>query len=410
MVDLKLALRNLLRHPVRTLISFMGVSLSLALVQTYQNFTQGAYAHMVETGVRSGSGHITVYRCHFLDDRDAALSFDPGHLERDVPKIKGVAEVMGRLYFSGLAQSSRENRNIMIMGTNLQTERAVNPFLRKLPRTLFNGPWNAGDALVGSELVADLKIGLGRTFVITMQTAADDLVSELFTVKGIVHTGIREIDSTMVMLDRHSAAAMAGVEGQLHELAVVLEDREKDRDVYLKLKNMIAPREDLEVVSWERAMPNLFNALRWDYVEGKLLSYVVLLIVTIGVVNTLLMSVMERFNEFGMLRAIGTSPYRLGRMILFEALGLGLASMGAGTAICALATWYLSVYGLDLRLFLPDNLAFGGVIFSALIFARWDLVWMARSGAYIVVLCVLASLYPAIKASRVTPLAAMGHS
>lgn len=407
MVDLKLALRNLLRYPVRTIVTLMSVSLGLALVQTYHNFTQGVYAYMVETGVRSGSGHIAVYRQKFLEDRDPALYFNAQRLERELPGINGVDQVMYRLYFSGLAKSSRESRNVQIMGADLQTERAVNPFLRKLPQTLFKGPWNPRDALVGSVLAEDLKIGRARTFVITMQTANNDLVSELFKIKGLVHTGIREIDSALVMLDRHAAAAMAGLPGQIHELAVVLDHGEKARYVYPEIKKLIAPQKNLEAVSWEKAMPNLFNALRWDYVGGKLLSYIVLLIVTIGVVNTLLMSVMERFNEFGMLRALGTSPCRLGRMILFEALGIGIVSMGIGTGICAMATWYLSVYGLDLRLFIPDNLEFGGVIFSSLLFARWDLVWMAKSGTYIVVLCVLASLYPAIKAARVTPLAAM---
>jgi ABC-type lipoprotein release transport system permease subunit len=74
------------------------------------------------------------------------------------------------------------------------------------------------------------------------------------------------------------------------------------------------------------------------------------------------------------------------------------------------ATWYLSVYGFDLRHFIPDTLEFGGVIFSALLYARWDVPWMAGVSVFMILLCLIASLYPAFKASRVTPVAALRHN
>jgi ABC-type lipoprotein release transport system permease subunit len=409
MIDLKIAWRNLMRNRLRSLITLAGVSLSLALVQTYHNFTQGVYGYMVETGVRSGSGHIAIYKKNFLDDRDAALSFSAAGLMDVISRIKGVEKVLPRLYFSGLAQSSRENRNIQIMGVDLEKERAVNPFLSKLPQDMFSKSWQKQDALVGSELLQVLKIRLGQKFVITLQTGQKEIVSELFRVGGVIHTGIREIDASLVMLPWHRAVAMVGVPGNIHEIAVVLSDADMAPHAFPQIAGLLAKRPELEAITWEKAMPNLFNALSWDYVGGKILSYIVLLIVTIGVVNTLLMSVMERFHEFGMLRAMGTSPGRLCRMIMLEAFLLGTISMVAGTFVCSLATGYLVKYGFDLRLFIPENLEFGGVLFSSLLYARWDFLWMVQSGFYILALCLIASLYPAVKASRVTPVEALGH-
>lgn len=156
-------------------------------------------------------------------------------------------------------------------------------------------------------------------------------------------------------------------------------------------------------------MPNLSDAIRLDYAGQKFIFAVILLIVTIGVVNTLLMTVMERIREFGVLLAIGATPGRLRLMIWHEALLLGLLAMVLGTLLGAAATWYLVEQGLDLRTLLPAGLEFGGVVFDPVLRAAWDLPWMARMGLYVVGLCLLASIYPAIKAARIPPAEAMRH-
>ncbi len=409
MADLKLAWRNLVRYRMRFIITLTGVSLSLALVQTYHNFTQGVYSYMVETGVRSGTGHMAIYKKHYLENHDESMTFNPEGLISGILKIKGVSEVMPRLYYSGLGQSSRESRNIFIMGIDMEKEKEINPFLKKLPENTITESWKNRDALVGKGLLEELKIGIGRKFVVTIQSQDGGLVTELFRVGGVIDTGIREMDSSIVMINSSQASEMAGVPDDIHEIAVVLEDAAMAPEVFPCIEKLLEESPGLEAATWEKAMPNLFNALRWDYVSVKVLSYVVLLIVTIGVVNTLLMSVTERYHEFGMLRGIGTSPFRLCRMIMLEALILGILAMAAGTAVCSIATGYLAEYGFDLRLFIPENLEFGGVIFSSLLYAEWDFIWMAESGAYIVFLCLAASLYPAFKAARVTPVEAMRH-
>jgi ABC-type lipoprotein release transport system permease subunit len=408
-MDLKIAWRNLMRHRLRTLITLVGVSLSLTLVQTYHNFTQGVYSYMVQTGVRSGAGHLAIYHDHYLDRRHGSLCFFSGSLLDEIATLRGVQEILPRIYLSGLAQSSRENRNVQMIGVDMEKERKINPFLQKIETNIFATPWKKRDALVGSKLLRELKITIGSKFVVTVQNRQGELASELLRVRGVIRTGIKETDNSLVMVDRFQAGKMAGIPNEIHEAAIVLETADLAKKVLPEITRLLSTRPELETVSWEKAMPNLFNALRWDYVSVKFLSFIVLLIVTIGVINTLLMSVMERFHEFGMLRAIGTSPGRLGKMILLEALILGLVSMTLGTFFCILSTGYLVKYGFDLRLFIPDTLEFGGVIFSSILYARWDVAWMAQSAVYILFLCLIASLYPALKASRVTPMEAMRH-
>ena len=135
----------------------------------------------------------------------------------------------------------------------------------------------------------------------------------------------------------------------------------------------------------------------------------ILLMVAIGVVNTLLMSVMERMREFSVILALGSKPMTLRGMILLEALALGLLAAALGTLLGSLATWYLVSVGIDLADFVPETLEFGGVVFDPVMRADWDPLWMFRIVLYVIGLTLLAALYPAVKAGRITPVEGMRH-
>jgi ABC-type lipoprotein release transport system permease subunit len=404
-----LAWKNLFRNKRRTLITLAAMSFSLMLVQGYHNFSLGAYRHMVESGVRTGSGHIAVYRGDYAASRDEKLSYYPGNLIAEITRIHGVRQVLPRVYFPGMAQSSRASRGILLTGVDPRIEPLVNPFLKNLPSGQMIRSSDGRDALVGSKLLQELKIGEGGKFVVTVQNRQGELVNELFRVRGTIHTGIRNVDDSLVMVGRQRAAAMGGIPGSIHELAVVLGSANADRSVLPLVERLLRDKAELAAVPWEKAMPNLYNAIRWDYVSTRFVFVVILLIVTIGVVNTLLMSVLERIREFGVILALGATPGRLRRMILTEALLLGSVSLVIGTLLGSLITWYLAVYGIDLRFLIPENIEFGGVVFSTRLHAAWDLPWMARIAMYVMVLCLAASFYPAMKAARISPVKAMRH-
>ena len=408
MNSIQLAWRNLFRQKGRIFLTLIGLSLSLALVQTFHNFTKGVYSYMVETGVRSGSGHLVICRENYLENKDSGIFFIPGDLTKKVSTLTGVQTVLPRVEFSGLAQSSRESRNIKVAGVDIAKERAVNPLLRDISENIF-AKWHKGDALVGSILMKELQIKPGQKFVVTAQGDGGELVSELFRVKGALNTGIRAVDSSLVMLSNKKASSMLGVPGATHELAIILNNAGVIEKAFPAVNSLLKTRLGLKVFSWERAMPNLYNAIRWDYVSMKFLSIIVLMIVTIGVMNTLIMGVMERIYEFGVLKAIGTSPNQLRSMIMVEALLLGVLGTVLGSALASVATLYLVHYGFDLRLFIPANLEFGGVLFSALLYAQWDVAWMCKFALYLFCLCLAASVYPAIKASNISPVKALRH-
>jgi len=404
-----LAWKSLWRNKRRTLITLAAIGLSMALVQAFHNLSSGVYARMVDSGVRAGSGHLALYQGDFASSRDEKLSFALDQLQQQVAAIPGIAAALPRVYLPGLAQSSRESRGILLTGVDPIAEQPINPFLKNLPADQRLRGLNSRDAVLGSRLLKELKLKPGQKLVITLQSRSGELASELFRIRGVVTTGLKEIDSSLIMVGRQRAATLAGMDGEIHELAVVLKDARNERQVLAPLRKLIEDRPGIQLLSWDQAMPNLANAIKLDYASQKFIFFIILLIVTIGVVNTLLMSVMERMREFGVILAIGATPGRLRRMILAEALLLGSCALLIGCLIGSLGTWYLVEVGIDLRQFISENLEFGGVVFEPVLRARWDLPYMAQIAGYVLLLSLFAALYPAVKAGRITPVEAMRH-
>jgi ABC-type lipoprotein release transport system permease subunit len=404
-----LAWKNLWRNRRRTIITLAAIAFSIMLVQALHNLSSGVYAGMVDSGVRAGSGHIAVYKQNYLESREETLYFEDHNLVTEIEGIDGVDQVLPRLYIPALAQSSRESRGILLIGVDPERERQINPFLKSLAEGAMIRSVDSRDAVVGARLLDELQIKPGQKFVVTAQHQDGTLHSELLHVRGVVSSGMKDIDGSLILVGRERAGLLTGSSRSVHELAVILSDPSYEESVQGQITTMLATHPGIEAVNWERAMPNLANAIKLDYASQKFIFLIILLIVTIGVINTLLMSVMERMREFGVILALGSRPMVLRGMIMLEALTLGLLASVFGTLLGSLATWYLVAVGIDLADFVPETLEFGGVVFDPILRANWNPGWMIQIALYVVGLTLLAALYPAIKAGRITPVEGMRH-
>lgn len=410
MTLIKMAWKNLWRNRRRTIITLSAIAFSIMLVQALDNLSYGVYAGMVDSGVRAGSGHIAIYRSNYLESRDESLQFKDGTLIEEISGINGVEQVLPRLYVSALAQSSRESRGVVLMGIEPVREREINPFLKNLSTEEMIRSNDSRDAVVGVKLLDELQISAGQKFVVTAQHKDGTLHSELLRVRGIVNTGMKDIDKSLILIGRERAALLTGTTETVHELAIILTSADLEVELYPEIKKKLVGKNDIIPVSWDTAMPNLANAIKLDYSSQKFIFAIILLIVTIGIVNTLLMSVMERMREFGVILALGSKPSTLRIMIFMEALSIGLLGALIGTGLGSLLTWYLVEVGLNLSDFVPETLEFGGVVFDPIMRAGWNPLWMFRVAFYAVGLTLLAAVYPALKAGRITPVEGMRHS
>ena len=168
---------------------------------------------------------------------------------------------------------------------------------------------------------------------------------------------------------------------------------------------MGAPGRD--VLDWPEALPELVHFIRIDRVSGDAFMTVMGLIVAMGVLNTVLMSVLERTKEFGVLLSIGMRPGRLAGLVLLESMVLGVLGSLVGTVFGGLLVAYLVAYGIDYSAYLGESLEMEGLVLSTHMMGAWDPDRMFMYVVATVVVTILAGMYPAYHLSRLEPVEAL---
>lgn len=407
---LLMAWRNLWRSRRRTLITLAAGSLGLMFAQAYLNWANGIYAQMIDEGVRSASGHVTLYRTGYRATREAALSFPVAGLPERLAALAGVETVLPRLYITGLAQAARGSRGVMLVGVDPAREWAVNPFAKRLAEGKLLDGASDRECLVGRELVETLKLKLGGKLVVMAQAADGEIEGELLRVAGILDTGMSEIDGRTVYTTLDFAGRLSGRVGEAHELAVILDNQRVIAEV-LPLAVALLPGGGIEAVDWQTAMPEMAGHIRVDTFSMKLIIVFIFLIVGIGMVNTQLMSVLERSREFGVMLALGVPTLFLVGMVLAEGFLMGLTAAVGGTLLGSGVTAWLVEKGVDIAaLYGADRIEVTGVVFSGVMRGTWSPLSMFWTAVAVLLLYPLASVYPAWKVTRLRPVDTMRHT
>jgi ABC-type lipoprotein release transport system permease subunit len=239
MDQIRLAWKNLWRNRRRTIITLTAIAFSVMLVQSLHNLSYGVYAGMVDSGVKAGSGHVAVYRHGYLDSHEEALHFEDRGLVGAISALDGVEQVLPRLYVPALAQSSRESRGVVLVGVDPQREIQINPFLKSLPESDMIRDAESRDAVVGVRLLEELQIRPGQKFVVTAQHQDGTLHSELLRVKGVVRSGMKDIDRTLILIGRERAGLLIGSPGSVHELAVILSNPDDQGTTFRQVARLL---------------------------------------------------------------------------------------------------------------------------------------------------------------------------
>ena len=412
MLWMKLGWRNLWRNRRRSIIELASIGGSVFLCVAWNNLAVGTYAKMIEDGVKMGSGHIGIYHRDYLELRKTEQTVPADDLIPSIEAEPDVAAVFPRLQVPGLVRSSRENRAGGIMGLDFERERDTNPLLAE-KRIVEGGlPMDNLErgALVGADMARELSIGVGNKFVVMMQGADGEIVSALLRVSGIVKTNMRMIDAGTVIMDRHRLGEIIGTPGAAHEIGIMLTDHARIRSALPGLEAIADRYGDAKAFQWRDAMPELASAVEMDYAGLKVMVAFLYIIVGIGTINTLLMSVMERTREFGVLRAMGLNSAGIRKMVLSEAVVLATAGVIVGLALSIAAGLYTSTHGIDFSGIMGEGeQEFGGTLFEPIMYSIWDVRGMILLAVGMVVVALLASLYPAHRAMKVRPADAMRH-
>ncbi len=408
---LRLAFRNLLRNKRRTLLTVGAIGFGLSLMLWTVNFQNGSYQTMIRTGISSMAGHVVVQADGYQDEQEVTMHVrDAGAVATALAAEFPDGVVAPRIALGGLLTSTSTSVGAMLNGLDPEAEAKV----QDLPDKIVEGTWFGGgdrDIVIGKAMADALDVELGDKLVFMGQNGTDEVQSRMFRVRGIYRTGSDSFDGRLAFAHLGAAQELLGAGDVAHQVTLHLADPQDSFEAADRAGALLG-RPELEVLNWKEALPELSAMIQMDRSSGDVMMAIIGLIAAFGVLNTLLMSVLERTREFGVMLALGLNPGQIGRLVLAEGLVVGLIGALFGLAL-GLALSYHAVYiGIDYAAFTgnADAMEMEGIVMDSVLKGAWSPGRMAQYMAGAVVFCVGAALYPAWSISRLQPVEAMRHN
>jgi len=405
-----LAWRNLWRHKRRTWLTVGAMIFCNTLLIFMISLQLGSYQMMIDNTLGAFTGHIQIQHSSYNDEQKIHQSVpNVVQLAQRVRTQLGLETVAARGIAFALASSEERSFGIQIVGVQPAFEPRVSTFSGLISAGRYlEGP-TAPEVVVGAILAQNLKVSVGDELTFIGSGLDGSFAAGVATVVGIIETGFAEVDRAVaeVPLGWFQEVFAMGQAG--HSVVLRLPNLNVVDPSVAQLKNLLASNTDtdkqnLSVLDWNTLEPGLQQAIKSDMTSAWFMYSVLILLVAFSVLNTQLMSVLERTREFGVMLALGARPGLLAALVGLETFVMSILGLAIGVLLGGLLSFYLSYAGfyypgmeeMAARFNLPDRM-----------YPQVSLLSLLWGPATVFVGAMLASIYPATRLFRLQPVAAM---
>lgn len=401
--DFHLAFRNVLRQRRRALFALTIIAGGIIAFMLSGGFIQWLLDRMRESTIRSQLGHIQIVRHNYFDtgiaDPYSFLLPQHSHTENLVREHPNVVTLTPRLSFTGLASLDEGTTSFVGDGVDPEGEEKINLVINIVEGNALSRDDPTG-VILGQGLAANLGAKVGDRMVVMSTTAFGGLNALDVIVRGLFVSTVKAYDDSALRAPIELARKLVRVEGAT-TWVVLLDDTQKTSEILMSLTEKIDAKE-YQLVPWHD-LADFYNKTATLFLRQVLVVKIMIaLIITLSISNTLSMSVMERTSEIGTAMALGIRQSGIWRLFVLEGLMLGLVGGAIGTSVGWVLAEIISTFGIPMPP--PPGMAHG---FTASILITPKLAFDAWLLAIIATL--LASLFPAWKASRMVIVDAIRH-
>ncbi|WP_461630530.1 ABC transporter permease [Labilibaculum euxinus] len=393
------AWRNIWRSPLRSGIIIAAISVGMSAGVFTTTFTKGWMNQRLEAGVETEASHIRIQQAKFGENYDLKESIPNSEsLVNEISKLDHINGISPRIVIQSMLASAETGTGVKIIGINPEKEKTVTNLHSKLSEGKYFEGVKRNPILIGAKLAQKLKVKMRSKVVITVQDASGNITGGAFRVCGIFDITSGMFEETNVFVRKTDLARLLDLESSVsHEILVHLDDTELIDQQSLLLKNK---HKNLLVQTWKESMPEL------GYINeiGNLYTYIFVIIILLalgfGIVNTMLMVILERIKELGMLMAIGMSKARIFGMLMLETVLLTFTGGFTGILLGLGATYATMEKGIDLSDYAAGLEDMG---YSSHIYPVVELETLVTIAILVLITGIAASVYPARKALKYNP-------
>ncbi len=411
---LMLAWRNLWRHRKRTIITLSSIAIGFGMAVLSIGIGDGSHNSLIRNAIKLGEGHITVQPRGYIEAPANHKYLENGlALTEKLAALNIPANIEPRISLQVLASTANNS-----VGSALEGLRNTNdPRVEMLKPKLIKGHWiKAGDdrgIVIGEGMARKLKAKVGSKVVLMAGKKGGDSQAQLGRVRGIFDSQISEMDDFLILSNLKFAQRFLVGEGAditqqpVTRFAIFLDDPDSLSKWKEKIKTQL-DNKHVVTLAWQEMMPQLVQFIAIDNAGNYIFLILILVMVVFGVLNTVLMSVLERTHEFGLLRALGLSRKNLILLVFCESFLLGLLAIVVGWITGGGTHLWFSHYGIDFTAMISEggNVMMGTVI-DPVIYTELSWARVIQLTSIIFIATLGSGIYPAIKAARVTPVEAL---
>ncbi len=404
-IALHLAWRNLWRHPRRTWLTIGAMVFSNIILVFMLSLQFGMYAMMIDNTLAVFTGHMQVQVPGYKDDMKMRQSIpDAAALGATLRESLAIDTIAVRASTFALASSEERSFGIQIIGVQPEQESGVST----LPGLLREGSYladpNASEVVIGSVLARNMRVSVGDELTLLGNGRDGSFAAAVVNVVGIIDSGMPDLDRSIAQMPLAVFQDVFFMGNHANEIVIKTADLSLVAETKQKVEGLLPANADLVVHDWDALQPGLKQAIQADLASAWFMYGVLIILVAFSVLNTMLMSVLERTREFGIVMALGLKPGRLGRLIMLETtlmggMGLALGVLFGGGLVLVLGVNGFSYPGME-EMAEQFNM-------PSRIYPHLQLIPLLLGPGIVFISSLLASIWPAARLHLLQPVQAM---
>lgn len=404
-ITLRLAWRNIWRQPRRTWLTTGAMIFSNLLLIFLISIQLGSYRMMINNTLAPFTGHLQVQYQGYKDDQ-RIRQVVPGirNLAARLREGLGVETVAARGAAFALVSSEERTYGVQIVGVEPTFEPRVSTVPGLVSEGRFLDDSSAPEIVIGTRLSRNLKVGIGEELTVVGSGRDGSFAAAIVNVVGIFDSGMTEVDRSFAEVPLQFFQDTFAMGDAGHNIVVNASDLSAVAGIQQAAQALLPATEGLTLYHWNELQPGLQQAIQADLAGAWFMYGVLVILVAFSVLNTQLMSVLERTREFGIITSLGLTPGRLGRLVMLETTMIGLLGLGLGVFAGIVVTYWFTVNGftypgldeIALQFNLPDR-----------IYPDLNAISIFIGPTVVFVASLLAAVYPATRLHWLRPVQAM---
>lgn len=391
-----LSWKNIWRTRKRSFAVIGSIAVGVWALAFLFAFTNSFNEGYIRNAIQYDYSHLQVHHPEYRIDPELKYFItNAGDIESKLSTMPEVAAFTDRTLVSGMVATGRANQGVQIVGINPEHEAGVT-FLDKL---VVEGEYftaTRNPVLISKKMADKLSAKVRSKVVLTFQDSTGNITAAAFRVDGIFESKSPRINESVVYVKQSDIENLVQLH-EVHEIAILLKDTEQIPTVKEALTTAF---NNAEVLSFRELAPEFDLIAQQSEVSKQILTLIIMLALLFGIVNTMLMAVLERTKELGMLRAIGLHKSKVFGMVLIETVLMSVIGGPLGVLFGALTNWYFGTTGMDLSSYADSLKEYGydTIFYPSIEVSQYPILMVV-----VIVTAFIGAIYPAIKAVRLNP-------